>query len=453
MPTALVQAPSQTYHNSFSSPSTATNWFNVLDTTPGNLILCKVGAVSSGTTSGNCPLPSLSAPTTPGFVWTLVPGSVVTNAIPQQDPHSGYFTTSVMAVYYIVNAPLMHKNTDVTSVTATTLTNPGQSLMATCRLSEWSGVPASATPASQVITNIGAGDTPDAGSISITNAGDLLIVCALDNTNFSQNIIKNAAFTRLTSGGLPCPFVEYIANAPVGSYATVMSGAEGGFGGADVWQVVGIVFSSLPTPPPPPPCSPVGVNGVYVTDLSLFIGPATALYATPVPTASIAVNESSTQGRNALILDFNNSEGLYARDLGVVFSWPISSKTVLDLWQPSIIPLDNDVYQRLSFHFLMKSLGGVGWQHIRELSLAYNSTAPLNLLLTFDQWPAINLTIPSSNGNEIKSKIVLPPNKFQLVEGFLSCSVPFLLWASDCELKIGNWGRTDGYRNLKPFSG
>lgn len=205
-------------------------------------------------------------------------------------------------------------------------------------------------------------------------------------------------------------------------------------------------------PLPTTPCVPSGGNGVYVEDLQLYIGPATALYETPVPAANITVNESTTQGRNAIILDFNDSEGLYARDLGVVFTWPISSGTILDLWQPSIIPLDDDVYQRLSFHFLMKSLGGVGWQHAREMNIAYNSTTPLTLLLTFDQWPPITLTLPSSGGIEIKSKVTLPPNKWKLVEGFISSSSPFLLWQNDLEFKVGTWGRTEPYRVLKPFS-
>lgn len=199
-------------------------------------------------------------------------------------------------------------------------------------------------------------------------------------------------------------------------------------------------------------CIPAGGNGAYFSDLQLYVGPATALYESPIPGQAIATNESYNQGRTAIIIDFNDSEGVYARDMGVVFSWPISSGTILDLWQPSIIPLDEDIHQRLSFHFLMKSLGGVGWQHAREMNVAYNSTDPVTLLLTFDQWPSITITLPSSNGSEIKTKVVLPPNKWKLIEGFLSCSVPFLFWSNDMELKIGTWGRTDGYRVLKPFS-
>jgi hypothetical protein len=200
-------------------------------------------------------------------------------------------------------------------------------------------------------------------------------------------------------------------------------------------------------------CIPNYTSGLFVSDLSLYIGPATSLYASPVPTVSIAVNESVTQGRNAIILDFNNSEGLYARDLGVVFSWPVGSGVILDLWQPTIIPEQDDLYNRLSYHFLLNALGLTGWGHIRELNIAHNATAPINLLLQFDQWPNINLTIPSAGGATTKVKVVLPANKFKMVEGFLSSSQPFMLWGESCELKLGQWGRSDGYRVLKPFSG
>ena len=121
---------------------------------------------------------------------------------------------------------------------------------------------------------------------------------------------------------------------------------------------------------------------MYISDLQLTITPASALYTSPVPDSALTVNESVTQGRHSIILDFNNSEGLYARDLGTIFQWPISAGTVLEVWQPSIIPLDEDRYQRMSFHFLIKDLGGVGWNHVREMNVPYTSSAALTLLLT-----------------------------------------------------------------------
>lgn len=201
------------------------------------------------------------------------------------------------------------------------------------------------------------------------------------------------------------------------------------------------------------PCILSYANGVFSPDLSLYIQPATALYTQPVPTTAIVATESTAQGRNGIILDFNDSDGMYARDMGVIFAWPINSGTILDLWQPTIIPEQDDLYDRMSYHFLINALGLTGWGHVRELNIAHNAVADITLLLTFDQWPDITLTIPNSGGKTQKVKVILPPNKFKMVEGWLSSSQPFMLWGESCEMKLGQWGRADGYRVLKPFSG
>ena len=208
---------------------------------------------------------------------------------------------------------------------------------------------------------------------------------------------------------------------------------------------------------PVSPCAPTDgsgnpVNGVFVPDLGLFIIPATALYNDLIPNAALKSSESTAEGRHSIIVDFNNNEGTYARDLGTIFTWDLQSDTILDVWQPSIIPLDGEVYDRLSFHCLMTSLNNVGWQHAREMNISHASQADLTLLLTFDQWPNIVVTVPNSGGQEIKQKVTLPPNKFKLVEVFISSTLPFKLWASDLEMKIGQWGRSDAYRVLKPVS-
>jgi len=124
------------------------------------------------------------------------------------------------------------------------------------------------------------------------------------------------------------------------------------------WSVSGAAFKDSGPPPPPalPPCAPVDANsnltqGVFITDLSLFIGPETALYNDPILPAALASFETTTEGRHAIVLDFNQGDGLYARDLGTVFSWPLipvggGPKTVLYVWQPSIIPMPEGIYGR-----------------------------------------------------------------------------------------------------------
>ena len=202
-----------------------------------------------------------------------------------------------------------------------------------------------------------------------------------------------------------------------------------------------------------------------ISDLALTISPYSALYKTLVPDANIAVNESTIQGRNAIILDFDQNDGLYTRDLGAVFSWPTVvvtnniplhlqtiKQTVLDVYQPSIIPEDDDIYARLSYHFLFSSLGLVGWGHLREMNLAHISTTDLTVVLTFDQWPTITLTVPNSGGAQVKTKVTIPANKFKLIDCYVSSSSPFKMFGSDCEAKIGQWGRSEGYAVLKPLA-
>ena len=313
------------------------------------------------------------------------------------------------------------------------------------------------TPLSLSFSATEGGSNPAAASISITNgdggtlnwtvatpSGWLAILPASGTGN--GTVVVSVSIAGLTAG-------TYL-----GSITVTAAGAE------DSPQIVSVILTILTAGGgggggggTPGPCVPmVGgelVNGVYLADLQLYIGPATALFGSPVSAAGIAVNESYDQGRNAIVLDFNNSEGIYARDLGVVFTWPVGSGTVLDLWSPSIIPEQDDLYNRLSYHFLINALGLTGWGHVRELNFAHNATEDLKLLLLFDQWPDILITIPNSGGVTTKVKVVLPPNKFKMIEGWLSSAQPFLLWSESCELKLGQWGRSEGYRVLKPFSG
>jgi hypothetical protein len=283
-----------------------------------------------------------------------------------------------------------------------------------------------------------------------------------------------------------------------------------------------------------------------IADLSLTITPATALYTNSVPDANINAYETTDGGRNAIVLDFNQGQGLYARDFGTVFSWPLTAGTELYVWQPSLILLPEGIYGRatdwidggtpgdkfiqgiqiecdtfgnskvfqlqssddLSLHPLLEmpttfngqsiksfscapfishsvrvvstdgvewrvwdtqlvfqpfppsclnweteltSLGLMGWGHVRELNIPTISTADLTLVLTFDQWPAITLTIPNTSGNQVKQKVTLPPNKFKLMGLQISSTAPFRLFETDVELKIKTWGSTDAYRILKPF--
>jgi hypothetical protein len=79
---------------------------------------------------------------------------------------------------------------------------------------------------------------------------------------------------------------------------------------------------------------------------SLTISPYTALYTSLVVDGNITVGTSTAQGRKEIVLDFNNGQGLFFRDFETAFSWPISSGEILFTWQPSLIELPENTYNR-----------------------------------------------------------------------------------------------------------
>jgi hypothetical protein len=92
------------------------------------------------------------------------------------------------------------------------------------------------------------------------------------------------------------------------------------------------------------PISPCAVKdkggnilGTYLDDFQLNIAPATQLYKNYIPAGQITTTESRSEGRTAVVLDFNTGDGLYSRDIETAFAWPIQSHLVLFVWQPSLI--------------------------------------------------------------------------------------------------------------------
>lgn len=119
--------------------------------------------------------------------------------------------------------------------------------------------------------------------------------------------------------------------------------------------------------------------------------------------------------------------------------------------KPIFVPFPELVPQ---FQTEMTSHGSIGWNSIGEITLSHISTADLKVTFTFDQWPTITLTIPNSGGVQLKGpKMPMPDNKFKLVSYRVSSSAPFRLFQSQCEIKLGMWGRSDSYRIVNPFGG
>lgn len=71
-----------------------------------------------------------------------------------------------------------------------------------------------------------------------------------------------------------------------------------------------------------------------------------ALYTSQVSDANIVVSNSTTQGRTESVLDFNDGEGIEARDVETAFSWTISAGTILYTWQPTVIENPENTYNR-----------------------------------------------------------------------------------------------------------
>ncbi len=148
-----------------------------------------------------------------------------------------------------------------------------------------------------------------------------------------------------TSGTTDEPIVVGvdIGGLAAGSYSGTVVVNSAQFGGAIL--TVNLTVTSHPG------CAIVkdgDVISTYISDLSLNITPATALYTNLVPTTQIEFYETTNEGRNAIVLDFNAGDGLYGRDLGTIFAFAVGSHTVLYQWQPTLIDLPEGIYGRSS---------------------------------------------------------------------------------------------------------
>jgi hypothetical protein len=105
----------------------------------------------------------------------------------------------------------------------------------------------------------------------------------------------------------------------------------------------------------------------------------------------------------------------------------------------------------------LTSIGGNGWQHIRELNVEYLSTAEITLAFTVDTGngsiaPA-SITIPSSSGAQAKLKLEPTANKWKLLAMGATSTAPFSLFVEGVEVKAKMWGAADAYRLAHPFGG
>jgi len=100
------------------------------------------------------------------------------------------------------------------------------------------------------------------------------------------------------------------------------------------------------------------------------------------------------------------------------------------------------------------SFGMKGFGHLREIALAWLSTASITLTVTtFDgQSPQI-IVIPSSGGVYKKQLFPFTANKGQLFQFQATSPSPFQIFEDDLEIRTGQWGRIGPYDIRKSFGG
>jgi hypothetical protein len=159
-------------------------------------------------------------------------------------------------------------------------------------------------------------------------------------------------------------------------------------------------------------------------------------------------------GEDDYLIDFSSATNSDVQDLSMVLSFPLGS-TWLKEMQADWTELPAAVG---AWRTGMLSYGEDGWSHIPWLRFAYQSTAQVNLTLHTDQGASVTLAIPSSGGVPAKYFTWLPAisggisMKFKLIEWTADAGgSPFTVLAEDIEVALGLWGRTEGYRTLRPF--
>lgn len=305
-----------------------------------------------------------------------------------------------------------------------------------------------------------------------------------------------------------------------------------------------------------------------IPSLQLAITIYTALNTVALPEVQTSTSISTREGRTSAVIDFYDpnapgarlGDGLYTRDIGTFFEWPLNSPTALDLWQPSVIPLPENTVNRASdwmegqdtgakfiqgysieadsfnvpkffqlqsgddqsFHTFvempaagtpfnrqtrkifscipfiahtvrrvttdnvpwrvfeesmiyqpypeaqdlwqteMTDLNGKGWQHVRLINMAYQTTGFLLLTMVMDVGAAAPITMtvpmPPTSGLQQKQLLFGPgANKWKMVSFKVASAgatpAASRLWVRDCEIWVRSWGEDGPYRIEKPFGG
>lgn len=95
-----------------------------------------------------------------------------------------------------------------------------------------------------------------------------------------------------------------------------------------------------------------------------------------------------------------------------------------------------------------------GFQHVRQVSVSYRSTATVTLTITaFDGTSPAAITLPNTGGAVQKVTFPLTFNKGMQYTYSFTSAAPFAVYEDDLEVVVGAWGRTDQYTNYPLVGG
>jgi hypothetical protein len=193
-------------------------------------------------------------------------------------------------------------------------------------------------------------------------------------------------------------------------------------------------------------CLPAAPAGILATPMSFGA----------LVTASTTVPTSATRQRVPISTSFSNPA--VSDFMGVMLSWTDdytkqSTQTRLFAWQPSYII---QPARAIAWSTLGSAFGIDGYMHIRQIAIAYISTAQVIVgIVSYDGQSPAPISLPSTNGNYRKTLFPVSANKgmlFQFIV-FSPTNSPFQIFLDDSEIYVGAWGRSGPYIMPQKFGG
>ena len=107
---------------------------------------------------------------------------------------------------------------------------------------------------------------------------------------------------------------------------------------------------------------------------------------------------------------------------------------------------------------LTPAIGGAGWMQLQEVTVEYQSNAPITLSsLAADSgngsYGAADVVLPSTSGLPAKTKFIVSTNKWKLMWWQFSSTDPtFRVFTDGFAVRVKEWGKKDPFRQMNPMS-